>query len=226
MALVPNQLHIANGASTVDILIGGGSENFINSSGSFVVNASQSLTLKGYDANFNVGGNFGVGNADGTQIYRLPNPNVQFPTQSQVIVFNSDGTSQFADQASPPSGSSYVYTPMTQNLAAAQYNISNVGKLSVEKPVQAGQDQTIASLEVVLNEAKFTSEAGIGGFTFDKPVSAPDVSSLTYSLETVGAESSANAGEIATLQGQVSTLEQKVADLSTVILNLTGIVIP
>lgn len=223
MAFVPNQLHIANGASTVDILIGGGSENFINSSGSLKVDVVQSLTLKAYDANFNVGGNFGVGNADGTQIYRLPNPNVQFPTQSQVMVFASDGTSTFETLAIPQN---VAYNPAQANQNMAQYNVSNIAVLSVEKPVAAGQDQTKASLEVVANEAKFTSEAGIGGFTFDKPVSAPDVSSLTYSLETVGAESSANAADIATLQGQVSTLEQKVADLSAVILNLTGIVIP
>ena len=226
MSLVPNQLHLVNGASTVDILIGGGSENFINSSGSFVVNAAQSLTLKGYDANFNVGGNIGFGNQDGTAIYRLPNPNTKYPTQGQTVTFNSDGTSQFSDPVGPAPGTSFVYTPMAQNLAAAQYNISNVGVLSVAKPVSPGQDATIANFEVVSNEAKFTSEAGIGGFTFDKPVSAPDVSSLTYSLEAVGAESSANAGEITTLQGQISVLEQKVSDLSAVILSLTGVVIP
>lgn len=223
MSLIPNQLHLVNGASTVDILIGGGSENFLNSSGSFVVNTAQSLTLKGYDANFNVGGNFGVGNADGTQIYRLPNPNTSFPSANQVIVFSSDGTSQFSDPVGPPAGSSFVYTPMAQNLAAAQYNISNVGVLSVAKPVGAGQDATIANFEVVANEAKFTSEAGIGGFTFDKPVVAPDVSSLTYSLETVGGDVATNSNDITTLQGQVSTLEQKVADLITVIYNLTSI---
>jgi hypothetical protein len=223
MAFVPNQLHIANGASTVDILIGGGSENFINSSGSLKLDVAQSLTLKAYDANFNVGGNFGVGNADGTQVYRLPNPNAQFPTQSQVMVFASDGTSTFETLAIPQN---VAFNPAQANQNMAQYNVSNIAVLSVEKPVAAGQDQTKASLEVVANEAKFTSEAGIGGFTFDKPVSAPDMSSLTYSLEAVGAESSANAGEIATLQGQVSVLEQKVADLSAVILNLTGIVIP
>lgn len=216
MAFVPNQLHLVNGASTVDILIGGGSENFINSSGSLKVDVAQSLTLKAYDANFNVGGNFGVGNADGTQIYRLPNPNTNFPVQNQVIQFNSDGTSQFATLAVPQD---VAFNPAQANQNMAQYNVSNIGVLTVEKPVAAGQDQKKVSLEVVSNEGKFTSEAGIGAFTFDKPVSAPDVSSLTYSLETVGAESSANAGEIATLQ-------QKVADLSTVIFNLTGITIP
>lgn len=220
MALVPNQLHLVNGASTVDILIGGGSENFINSSGSLKVDVVQSLTLKAYDANLNLGGNFGVGNADGTQIYRLPNPNVQFPTQSQVIVFASDGTSTFETLAIPEN---VAYNPAQANQNMAQYNVSNIAVLTVEKPVAAGQDQTKASLEVVLNEAKFTSEAGIGGFTFDKPVSAPDVSSLTYSLEAVGAESNANAGDIATLQGQVSTLQGQVASLITVIFNLTGI---
>ena len=216
MSFIPNQLHLVNAGSTVDLLIGGGSENYLNSSGSFVVNATQSLTLKGYDANFNVAGNFGVGNADGTQIFRLPNPNLQFPVQNQVMTFNSDGTSQFSTLAIPEN---VAYNPAQANQNMAQYNVSNVGKLSVEKPVGTGQPLTLASLEVVANECKFTSEAGIGGFTFDKAVVAPDVSSLTYSLETVGAESSANASEIATLQ-------QKVADLSTVIFNLTGITIP
>jgi hypothetical protein len=216
MAFVPNQLHIANGASTVDILIGGGSENFINSSGSLKLDVAQSLTLKSYDANFNVGGNFGVGNADGTQIYRLPNPNVQFPTQSQVMVFASDGTSTFETLAIPQN---VAFNPAQANQNMAQYNVSNIAVLSVEKPVAAGQDQTKASLEVVGNEAKFTSEAGIGGFTFDKPVSAPDVSSASYSLETVG-------GDVATNSNDIATLQQKVADLSAVILNLTGIVIP
>ena len=216
MAFVPNQLHLVNGASTVDILIGGGSENFINSSGSLKVDAAQSLTLKAYDANFNVGGNFGVGNADGTQIYRLPNPNLQFPVQNQLMVFNSDGTSQFSTLAIPEN---VAYNPAQANQNMAQYNVSNVGKLSVEKPVGTGQPLTVASLEVVSNEAKFTSEAGIGGFTFDKPVSAPDVSSLTYSLETVGAESASNAAEIVTLQ-------QKIADISTVLFNAFGITIP
>lgn len=223
MAFVPNQLHLVNGASTVDILIGGGSENFINSSGSLKVDAAQSLTLKAYDANFNVGGNFGVGNADGTQIYRLPNPNLQFPVQNQVMVFNSDGTSQFSTLAIPEN---VAYNPAQANQNMAQYNVSNIAVLSVEKPVAAGQDQTKASLEVVANEAKFTSEAGIGGFTFDKPVVAPDVSSLTYSLESVGAESATNAADIATLQGQVSTLEQKVVDISLVLFNAFGITIP
>ena len=216
MAFVPNQLHIANGASTVDILIGGGSENFINSSGSLKLDVAQSLTLKAYDANFNVGGNFGVGNADGTQIYRLPNPNTNFPSQSQVMVFASDGTSTFETLAIPEN---VAYNPAQANQNMAQYNVSNIAVLSVEKPVAAGQDQKKASLEVVSNEAKFTSEAGIGGFTFDKPVSAPDVSSLTYSLETVG-------GDVATNSNDIATLQQKVADLSAVILNLTGIVIP
>jgi hypothetical protein len=217
MSLVPNQVHIANGASTVDILIGGGSENFINSSGSLKLDVAQSLTLKSYDANFNVGGNFGVGNADGTQIYRLPNPNVQFPTQSQVMVFASDGTSTFETLAIPQN---VAFNPAQANQNMAQYNVSNIAVLSVEKPVAAGQDQTKASLEVVANEAKFTSELGIGSFTFDKAVlSSVDVSSASYSLETVGAESAQNASDIATLQ-------QKVADLSAVILSLTGIVIP
>jgi hypothetical protein len=220
MSFVPNQLHLVNGASTVDILIGGGSENFLNSSGSFKVDTAQSLTLKAYDANFNVGGNFGVGNADGTQIYRLVNPNVQYPTQGQIMTWNSDGSSQFSDPVGPPAGSSFVYTPMAQNLAAAQYNISNVGVLSVAKPVSPGQNPTIANFEVVSNEAKFTSDLGIGGFTFDKAVtSSVDVSSATYSLETVGAESAQNAADIITLQ-------QKVQDLSTVIYNLTNITIP
>ena len=216
MAFVPNQLHLVNGASTVDILIGGGSENFINSSGSLKVDVAQSLTLKAYDCNTNLGGNFGIGNADGTQIYRLPNANTNFPSQNQVIQFNSDGTSQFATLAIPEN---VAFNPAQANQNMAQYNVSNIAVLSVEKPVAAGQDQTKASLEVVLNEAKFTSELGIGGFTFDKPVSAPDVSSLTYSLETVGADVETNSNDIATLQ-------QKVADLSTVIFNLTGITIP
>lgn len=216
MAFVPNQLHLVNGASTVDILIGGGSENFINSSGSLKVDAAQSLTLKAYDANFNVGGNFGVGNADGTQIYRLPNPNLQFPVQNQVMVFNSDGTSQFSTLAIPEN---VAYNPAQANQNMAQYNVSNIAVLSVEKPVAAGQDQTKMNLEVVANEVKFTSEAGIGGFTFDKAVVAPDLSSATYSLETVGAESSANAAEIITLQ-------QKIADISTVLFNAFGITIP
>ena len=216
MSLVPNQLNLANGASTMNLLIGGGSENFLNSTGSFKVDTAQSLTLKSYDANFNVGGNFGVGNADGTQIYRLPNPNLQFPVQNQVMTFNSDGTSQFATLAIPEN---VAYNPAQANQNMAQYNVSNVGKLSVEKPVGTGQPLTVASLEVVSNEAKFTSEAGIGGFTFDKPVSAPDVSSLTYSLETVGGDVETNSNDIATLQ-------QKVADISLVLFNAFGITIP
>ena len=216
MSLVPNQLNLANGASTMNLLIGGGSENFLNSTGSFKVDTAQSLTLKSYDANFNVGGNFGVGNADGTQIYRLPNPNLQFPVQNQVMTFNSDGTSQFATLAIPEN---VAYNPAQANQNMAQYNVSNVGKLSVEKPVGTGQPLTVASREVVSNEAKFTSEAGIGGFTFDKPVSAPDVSSLTYSLETVGGDVETNSNDIATLQ-------QKVADISLVLFNAFGITIP
>ena len=112
MSLVPNQLNLANGASTMNLLIGGGSENFLNSTGSFKVDTAQSLTLKSYDANFNVGGNFGVGNADGTQIYRLPNPNLQFPVQNQVMTFNSDGTSQFATLAIPEN---VAYNPAQAN---------------------------------------------------------------------------------------------------------------
>jgi len=216
MSLIPNQLHLVNGASTVDILIGGGSENFLNSSGSFKVDTAQSLTLKAYDANFNVGGNFGVGNADGTQIYRLVNPNVQFPTQGQVMTFNSDGTSQFSDPVGPPAGSSFVYTPMAQNLAAAQYNISNVGVLSVAKPVGAGQNATIANFEVVSNEAKFTSDLGITQFTFDKNVITPNVSSASYDLEALGGQVDTNSTDIGTLQTQV-------ANLITVIYNLTSI---
>ena len=223
MAFVPNQLHLVNGASTVDILIGGGSENFINSSGSLKVDVAQSLTLKAYDCNTNLGGNFGIGNADGTQIYRLPNANTNFPAQNQVMTFNSDGTSQFATLAIPEN---VAYNPAQANQNMAQYNVSDIAVLSVEKPVGTGQPLTKASLEVVANEAKFTSEAGIGGFTFDKPVSAPDVSSLTYSLESVGAESATNAADIATLQGQVSTLEQKVVDISLVLFNAFGITIP
>jgi hypothetical protein len=216
MAFVPNQLHLVNGASTVDILIGGGSENFINSSGSLKVDVAQSLTLKAYDCNTNLGGNFGIGNADGTQIYRLPNANTNFPSQNQVIQFNSDGTSQFATLAIPEN---VAFNPAQANQNMAQYNVSNIAVLSVEKPVAAGQDQTKASLEVVLNEAKFTSESGIGGFTFDKPVSAPDVSSATYSLETVGGDVETNSNDIATLQ-------QKVADISLVLFNAFGITIP
>jgi hypothetical protein len=216
MSFVPNQLNLVNGASTVNLLIGGGSENFLNSTGSFVVDVPQSLTLKAYDANFNVGGNFGVGNADGTQIYRLPNPNTNFPSQSQVIQFNSDGTSQFATLAVPQD---VAFNPAQANQNMAQYNVSNIAVLSVEKPVPAGQDQTKASLEVVSNEAKFTSEAGIGGFTFDKPVSAPDVSSLTYSLETVG-------GDVETNSNDITTLQQKINDISTVLFNAFGITIP
>ena len=76
---------------------------------------------------------------------------------------------------------------------------------------------------------------------------ASEISTGSYSLNAVGAESAQNAsdvatlqddvstlqsdvstlqGQVSTLQGQVSTLEQKVADLSTVIFNLTGITIP
>lgn len=213
MSLVPNLIHLENGASNINLQIGGGGQNSLVSTDSFKVEASQTLVMKAYDANLNLGGNFGVGNADGTQIYRLPNPNVQFPTQSQVMVFASDGTSTFETLAIPEN---VAYNPAQANQNMAQYNVSNIAVLSVEKPVAAGQDQTKASLEVVLNEAKFTSETGIGGFTFDKPVSAPDMSSLTYSLEAVGAESSANASDVSTLQSQV-------ASLITIIFNLTGI---
>jgi hypothetical protein len=221
MSLVPNQVHIQNagGSVTLDMQIGSGGQNSVVSTDSLKIQADQTLALKGYDVKAQCGGSFAIANNDQTQAYVFPNPNTSFPNANQVIVFNSDGTSQFADQASPPPGSSYVYTPMAQNLAAAQYNISNVGVLSVAKPVSPGQNATVANWEVVSNEAKFTSDLGIGGFTFDKSVVAPDVSSATYSLETVG-------GDVATNSSDIATLQQKVADLSAVILSLTGIVIP
>jgi hypothetical protein len=219
MSLVPNLLHLENGASNINMQIGGGGQNSLVSTDSFKLEASQTVSIKGYDVKAQCGGSFAIANNDQTQAYVFPNPNTQFPTANQVIVFNSDGTSQFANQAGPPSGSSFVYTPMAQNLAAAQYNISNVGVLSVAKPVSPGQNPTVANWEVVSNEAKFTSDLGIGGFTFDKAVVAPDVSSATYSLETVG-------GDVATNSSDIATLQQKVADLSAVIFSLTGIAIP
>ena len=216
MSLIPNSLHIENGASTVNIQAGSGGQNSFVSTDSLRVESSQTLALKAYDAKMQVGGNFGIANADASQIYLLPNPNTQYPTAGQTITWNSDGTSQFSTPSGPPAGSSFVYTPMAQNLAAQQYNISNVGVLSVAKPVSAGQNATVAHWEVVSNEAKFTSDLGIGGFTFDKAVVAPDVSSATYSLETVGADSAQNASDISSLQSQVQSL-------ITIINNLTGI---
>jgi hypothetical protein len=105
---------------------------------------------------------------------------------------------------------------MAQNLAAAQYNISNVGVLSVAKPVSPGQNPTIANFEVVSDEAKFTSDLGITQFTFDKPVITPNVSSASYDLEALGGQVDTNSTDIGALQTQV-------ANLITVIYNLTGI---
>ena len=216
MSLMPNLVHIENGASNINLQIGGGGQNSLVSTDSFKVEAAQTLALKAYDAKMQVAGNFGIANSDATQIYLLPNPNNQYPTQGQTVTWNADGTSQFSDPAGPPSGSSFVYTPMAQNLAAAQYNISNVGVLSVAKPVSPGQNPTIANFEVVSDEAKFTSDLGITQFTFDKPVITPNVSSASYDLEALGGQVDTNSTDIGTLQTQV-------ANLITVIYNLTGI---
>jgi hypothetical protein len=133
MSLVPNKVHIENGASTVDLQIGGGGLNSLVSTGSLKVETQQTLTLKGYDANFNVAGNFGVGNADGSQIYRLPNPNTNFPSADQVITFNFDGTSQFSNLPVvpvPPSGSSFMFNPSNADLNMNNHAITGATDVS------------------------------------------------------------------------------------------------
>ena len=224
MSLVPYQLNLkdqVNQTATLDIIASpAGESSLVVNSGSLKIEAPQSLIVKGYDAYLQVGGNVAIASADFANVYRLPNPNSAMPVAGQTVVFNNDGTSQFETIAVPQN---VAYNPAQADQAMAQYNISNVGKLSVAKPTGAGQDPKIASFEVVENEAKFTSEAGVGAFTFDKNVSAPDVNSATYGLEAVGAQSQDNADAIDTLNGQVAALESKVANLITVIFNLTGI---
>jgi hypothetical protein len=48
---------------------------------------------------------------------------------------------------------------------------------------------------------------------------ATDVSTLSYSLETVGAQSEQNNTDIGILQGQVATLQTQVGNLITIINN-------
>ena len=133
MSLVPNLVHIENGASNINLRIGGGGQNSLVSTDSFKVEASQTLALKAYDAKVQVGGNFGIANADASQIYLLPNPNTQFPSSGQVITFNFDGSSQFSTlpvPPNPPSGSSFMYNPSNSNLNMNSHSISGATDIS------------------------------------------------------------------------------------------------
>jgi len=177
MSLVPNKVHIENGASTVDLQIGGGGQNSLVSTGSLKVETQQTLTLKGYDTNFNVGGNFGIGNADGSQIYRLPNPNSQFPTTDQIITFNFDGTSQFSNLPVvpvPPTGSSFMYNPSNADLNMNNHSITGATDVSTAN----------YSLETV-------------GAQTDS--NATEISTLQGDVSTL-------QGQVSTLQNQVSSL--------------------
>lgn len=133
MSLVPNLVHIENGASNINLQIGGGGQNSLVSTDSFKVEASQTLALKAYDAKVQVGGNFGIANADASQIYLLPNPNTQYPSAGQVITFNFDGSSQFSTLATPPvppSGSSFMYNPSNSDLNMNSHAITGATDVS------------------------------------------------------------------------------------------------
>jgi hypothetical protein len=133
MSFVPNLVHIENGASNVNLQIGGGGQNSLVSTDSFKVEASQTLALKGYDAKVQVGGNFGIANADASQIYLLPNPNTQYPSAGQVITFNFDGSSQFSNlpvSPTPPSGSGFMYNPSNADLNMNNHAISGATDVS------------------------------------------------------------------------------------------------
>lgn len=133
MSLVPNLVHIENGASNINLQIGGGGQNSLVSTDSFKVEASQTLALKGYDVKAQCGGSFAIANADQSQAYVFPNPNTQFPSAGQVITFNFDGTSQFSTPAvppTPPSGSGFMYNPSNADLNMNNHAISGATDVS------------------------------------------------------------------------------------------------
>lgn len=295
--LVPDQLHLksADETQTIDVFIAGGGLNKIDTTGSLQVKCNNSLTLRGYDAKMQVGGNISFANADSSQQYFLPNPNTSFPNLNDTILFNFDGTSRFGS-----AGGGNFSTPSSVALDMNTHAINNVADLNLVSPtvpedvasIQVRDNQTTlstnkplqiscagADMELIANNIRcrvgdgifavfnnsplgyyvFPSQAspsvdnsyirfGANGFSTFEPfptipsppagsafmynpanadlnmanysiTDATDVSTLTYSLETVGTQSDQNATDIGILQGQVSTLQTQVANLITIINN-------
>jgi len=196
-----------------------GSLNVRDNQTTLSTNKALSLSCSGQDMELvannircrtNNGGIFAVFNDSGYYVFPQNAPIVD----NSVAIFGSNGFSTFQQLPVVPAGANPVYTPMQENLLANQYNISNVSKLNLQEPVQAGQDPRTLDVQIVGGNANFTSGLGVNAFNFDK-----DVSTASYSVDTIGAQVDTNTSDI-------STLQQKIADLSTVIFNLTGIVIP
>ena len=248
MSLVPTQLHLKNTQNeTIDIFLRGGGEQEIESTGSLRVKCDNSLIMKGYDvfAQTN-GGNFGIADSTLTNIYRLPNPNLQQPQQGQVIQFNSDGTSQFATVGGGGGGN--FSTPSNQNLDMNIHTINNITDLNLVSPTDPG---SIASLnvrdnqttlgtnkplqvscaghdmELVSNNIRIrANNGGIFGFFNDSGyfVLPQTVPTVDNSVMVFGSNGFSTFQQLPpNLSVDVATLQSQVASLITIINNLTNI---
>ena len=180
MSLVPNLVHIENGASNVNLRIGGGGQNSLVSTDSFKVEASQTLALKGYDVKAQCGGSFAIANNDQTQAYVFPNPNSQFPSANQIILFQSDGSSQFSnlpDVPVPPSGSSFMYNQSVADLNMNNHAISNCTDVSTAnyslETVGAQTDSNVSEITTLQSQVS----------TLEQKVA--DLSAVIFSLTGV-----------------------------------------
>jgi hypothetical protein len=162
--------------------------------------ADMELVANNIRCRTNNGGIFAIFNDSGYYVLPQTVPTVD----NSVAVFGSNGFSTFQQLPVVPAGATPVYSPLQENILGNQKSLSNIKTLSLQEPVQAGQDPRTLDVEIVGGNVNFTSGLGVNTFNFDK-----DISTDSYSVNTIGSD-------VATLQSQVSSL-------ISIIYNLTGI---
>jgi len=174
----------------------------IKSSASVLVEGSSGLQLQ-VDA---TGVGVEIRNGAVGKLYALPST---APANAQMVVADNFGNLIFQNQPTipvPPSGGSFVFTPMQQALNANNYGVSNIASLQLVNPSPMFSSENAS---VVVADAggkanvNFTnSSTSAGQYNFDAQVSATNFSNGSTDF---------------------NSLVQTVAHLKTIIFNLTGI---
>ena len=201
MSLQPSNLHLVNGADTLDIKAfnpdaGAGT---IQSTAPFAVIGAQSMAFVANGGVLQLGSNVGIRVINnGVQNYNLPTTT---PQAGQIMVA----------QAGAPAGSavnlSFETISIPQNVA---YN-----------PAQSNQDMATYSITNASDVSTTNYSLETVGAQVD--TNTNDISSLQTSVSTLQGDVSTLQGQVSTLQGDVSTLQGQVSSLITIIFNLTGI---
>lgn len=209
MSFVPDNLHLVNGADTLDIKAFNpdAGASTIASNAPLAVIGAQSMAFVANGGVLQLGSNVGIRVINnGVQNYNLP---TQTPQAGQIMVAQAgapagsavDLAFQTVSIPTPPAGSSFVYSPANANFNMGNYSISNASDVS-------------------------TGSYSLNTVGAESAQNASDVATLQSDVSTLQSDVSTLQGQVSTLQGDVSTLQQKVADISTVLFNAFGITIP